>query len=232
MVRLITFDLDDTLWESGPTLRAAEAEQFAWLALHAPQLDHGAARYAQHRQRLLQADDSIRDRPSEWRRRCLEAILLDTGYAPEQAAALSEQAFLQFLQARQRVNLHPQALPVLRALGARYPLGVLTNGNADIRRIGIAEHFQFAFNAEAFGVGKPNPRIFHAALAAAGVDAAHSVHIGDHPLDDITGAQRAGIRAVWFNPRAQQWQGQGQPDAEIRCLSELPDVIARWTNAH
>lgn len=231
MVRLITFDLDDTLWESGPTLRVAEAEQFAWLATHAPHLDQAPLRYAQHRQRLLNADDSIRDRPSEWRRRCLAACLQETGYTAEDAAALAEQAFMQFLHARQRVNLHPQALPVLRLLGARYPLGVLTNGNADIQRIGIAEHFQFAFNAEAFGVGKPNPRIFHAALAQAGVEAAHSVHIGDHPLDDITGAQGAGIRAVWFNPRGQRWEGQGQPDAEIQCLSELPALIARWHTA-
>lgn len=231
MIRLITFDLDDTLWESAPTLAAAEADQFAWLAQNAPRLANATERYAVHKQRLLLADDSIRDRPSAWRRGCLTAMLQEVGYTDTHAQTLAEQAFQCFLSARQRVQLHPHALSVLCELGARYPLGVLTNGNADVQKIGIAAHFRFALNAEAFGVGKPNPRIFQAALELVGVEAAHTVHIGDHPLDDVCGAQGAGIRAVWFNPNGLVWQKAQQPDAEIVCLSEIPALIARWNNS-
>ena len=55
-----------------------------------------------------------------------------------------------------------------------------------------------------------------------------AVHVGDHPGDDIGGAQRAGLRAVWFNPQGKAWAGEQAPDAEIQRLSQLPEVIARW----
>jgi len=54
------------------------------------------------------------------------------------------------------------------------------------------------------------------------------VHIGDHPSDDIGGAQRAGIRAIWFNPTGGPWQDDGHPDAIIGNLAELPAVLDRW----
>ncbi|MFP3408234.1 HAD family hydrolase, partial [Pseudomonas sp. SIMBA_065] len=46
--------------------------------------------------------------------------------------------------------------------------------------------------------------------------------------DDIAGAQRAGSRAVWFNPQGKPWAGEQAPDAEIQRLSQLPDVLSRW----
>lgn len=55
-----------------------------------------------------------------------------------------------------------------------------------------------------------------------------AVHVGDHPGDDIAGAQRAGLRAVWFNPQHKPWNSEQAPDAEIQRLSQLPDVLARW----
>lgn len=128
----------------------------------------------------------------------------------------------------QRVTLFPEARPTLAQLSRQFHLGVLTNGNADVARIGIADYFQFAFNAEALGISKPDPRIFHAALAAAGVPATAAVHIGDHPRDDIAGAQAAGLRAVWFNPQGAPWPGAGAPQAQIASLAELPALLARW----
>jgi len=60
------------------------------------------------------------------------------------------------------------------------------------------------------------------------VPASEAVHVGDHPRDDIAGAQRAGLRAVWFNPQAKAWPGEQAPDAEIQRLSHLHEVLARW----
>ncbi|MNI95178.1 Flavin mononucleotide phosphatase YigB [compost metagenome] len=54
------------------------------------------------------------------------------------------------------------------------------------------------------------------------------MHVGDHPSDDIGGAQRAGLRAVWFNPQGKAWLGEAPPDAEVQRLSQLPDILARW----
>ena len=54
------------------------------------------------------------------------------------------------------------------------------------------------------------------------------MHVGDHPGDDIAGAQRAGLRAVWFNPTGKVWEGEKRPDAQIGNLTELPALLAQW----
>ena len=118
--------------------------------------------------------------------------------------------------------------PTLEILANRYRLAVITNGNADVRRLGLADYFQFALCAEELGVGKPDPHPFEEALKRAGVAAERAVHIGDHPSDDIHGARNAGMRAIWFNPQGKPWEGETDPDAEIRSLAELPALLGRW----
>ena len=36
------------------------------------------------------------------------------------------------------------------------------------------------------------------------------------------------MRAIWFNPQGKPWEGETDPDAEIRSLAELPALLGRW----
>ncbi len=92
---------------------------------------------------------------------------------------------------------------------------------------GLADYFHFALRAEDIGIAKPDARLFQEALQRGGVDASAAVHIGDHPGDDIAGAQQAGLRAVWFNPAGKVWEGDKLPDAQIRSLTELPPLLQK-----
>lgn len=228
-IQLITFDLDDTLWDLTPVMQDAEAVLRNWLVLHAPRLGALPVEHLwQVRSTLLQAEPQLKYRLSELRRRVLLHALQDAGYDSEQSTHLAEAGFQEFLAARHQVELFSEVHPTLEALATRFQLGVITNGNADIRRLGLAEYFRFALCAEDLGIGKPDPRPFREALLRAGVAAEQAVHIGDHPKDDIAGAQAAGLRAIWFNPRGQQWADEAQPDAQIRSLAELPVLLDSW----
>lgn len=226
-IRLITFDLDDTLWHTAPVVQAAEAVLLDWLAQHAPRLTDAAQQLRQQRRRLLAAEPALAVRLSSLRRRMLQASLEAAGYPAETARVLGEQAFQQFLAARQRVTLFPEVRPLLSQLAQSHVLGVLSNGNADVGAIGIGEYFAFAFNAEMLGIGKPDPRVFQTALARLNLQPDEALHVGDHPIDDIAGAQQAGLRAVWFNPQRQPWTGPLAPDGEIQRLDQLPALLAR-----
>ncbi|MDV9033616.1 HAD family hydrolase [Pseudomonas sp. RAC1] len=228
-IKLITFDLDDTLWDTAPVIASAEILLRDWLAANAPRLGSVPVEHLfAIRERLVQAEPALKHRISALRRRVLFNALAEVGYAREQAQALADEAFEVFLQARHQVKVFPEVEPVLEILRQHYVLGVVTNGNADVRRLGISDYFRFALCAEDLGVGKPDPAPFLEALKRGGVEAAAAVHIGDHPGDDISGAQRAGLRAVWFNPQGKDWTGERAPDAEVRQLSQLPEVLARW----
>lgn len=229
-IRLITFDLDDTLWDNRPVILGAETAMRDWISQHAPRLasqpvDH----LGQVRGRLLEAEPNLKYRLSELRRRTLRHALEDVGHSPEEAAQLAEGAFQAMLDARHAITFFSDTVTTLELLANQYSLGVITNGNADVRRLGLADYFSFILCAEELGVGKPHRRPFEEALARSGMSAEQAVHIGDHPGDDIAGAQAAGWRAVWFNPEGKAWAGEKEADAQIRSLGELPALLQRWT---
>ena len=229
-LRLITFDLDDTFWHAAPVIDGAEAALRDWLAGHAPKLGpFPIERLSALRQRLVAAEPGLAHRISALRRQVLACALVEAGYAPEEAGALAEEGFAAFLDARHRIPVFPEVQPTLEFLANHYRLGVLTNGNADVARLGVARDVHFTLCAQDRGVGKPGPRPFEEALRRAGVSPGEAVHVGDHPLDDIAGAKGAGLRAVWFNPHGRDWARQDLlPDATIGSLRELPALLSGW----
>jgi putative hydrolase of the HAD superfamily len=225
-LELITFDLDDTLWDTAPIIVSAEATLRDWLAAHAPDLGPlPREALLAIRTRLVTAEPGLQHRISALRRLVLFHALRDAGYAETEAKRLGDESFEVFLQARHQVELFADVLPTLEQLGEHYTLGVVTNGNADVRRLGLMEHFKFALCAEDLGIGKPDPAPFLEALRLGGAEASRAVHVGDHPTDDIAGAQRAGLRAIWYNPQRKPWEAEHTPDAEIHSLAQLPETL-------
>jgi HAD superfamily hydrolase (TIGR01549 family) len=229
MIKLITFDLDDTLWDTAPVIVSAEAVLRDWLAEHAPNLGPVPVEHLWAiRARLVEADPTFKHRISALRRRVLFHALEEAGYAHAHAQELADKSFEVFLHARHQIEIFPEAQPTLEILAKTYTLGVVTNGNADVRRLGLADYFAFALCAEELGIGKPDPAPFLEALKRGKVDASAAVHIGDHPGDDIAGAQQVGFRAIWFNPTGKVWEADKPPDAEIQSLMQLPELLASW----
>jgi hypothetical protein len=50
--------------------------------------------------------------------------------------------------------------------------------------------------------------------------------VGDGTTNDIAGAQRAGMRTIWYNPTRRRFpDGAPPPDAVIRKLTDLPAAV-------
>ena len=117
------------------------------------------------------------------------------------------------------------------APGAGRPVGIVTNGPAEVQRakldlLGIEDLVDFAIVSEEFGLSKPDPEIFHEALRYAGVSASEAVFVGDSPEFDIAGAQSADIPSVWVNRYDLAWNSPGPPPTrQIRTLAELPRLL-------
>ena len=65
-------------------------------------------------------------------------------------------AFEAFFAERNRVECYPDAIAALERIAARVPVAAITNGNADLRRIGLHEHFAFQLGASEHGAPKPD----------------------------------------------------------------------------
>lgn len=219
-IRAITLDLDDTLWPVWPTIARAEAVLQDWFCQHAPATAALCADRTVLSDVRLQLNASRVDLAHDLSALRLEAIRLVLQRAGDDPA-LAEPAFEAFFAERQRVDLFEDALPALEFLSSRFPVVALSNGNADVQRVGIGAHFKASVSARGFGVGKPDPRIFHAAAEAAGVESAAVLHIGDDAHLDGVGALRAGMQLAWLNREGAPWQ-----HAPLRPHATVSDLLA------
>lgn len=226
-ISVITFDLDNTLWDVEPVLIRAEEAQQLWLKQHRPgaveAFDHDSL--FEFKKSVWQRHPHLLHHVSHMRTQMLYELLTAAGYAEDEARSGAQQAFEVFLQERRKVVLYEEALGVLELLAEKFTLGALTNGNADIYKTDAAEYFDFAFLAEDIGTSKPHPDMFHAALQQTGVSAQQIIHVGDDPEHDIQGAHDVGMHTVWINTRGKSWTGAQRADREIENLRQLPEAI-------
>jgi len=220
LIKAVLFDLDDTLWPIVPVIRRAETLMYEWLRQNAPAV---ARRFSidslRARRQALMATDPVYQLDL---RALRHAGLTEAFASAGEDVALVDAAMAVFSRARNEVTPFGDVLPVLGALRGRVALGSVSNGVADLEAIGIAHFFQASVAAHHFGCAKPDPAIFQAACAALRVSPAEAVYVGDDPLLDVEGAQKAGLLGVWLKrDAARALPSQVRPDAICTTLHEL-----------
>ena len=226
-IKAITLDLDDTLWPVWPTIAGAEVALIDWLMQHAPAT--AALSQEPELKKTVRAEINLRH-PAQThdlsflRLESIREMLLRAG----DPGHLAEAAFEVFFAARQRVELFDDALPALAFWSQRYPVVALSNGNADVHRVGIGQYFHASVSAQSLGVAKPDARIFVAGAQAAGVLPHEVLHIGDDAHADCVGAMDAGMQVVWLNREGKDWPHPSHP-APVQ-VAELNALCALWSH--
>lgn len=223
-VRAITLDLDDTLWPFAPIGARIDQVLHDWMREHSPVT---AERFPVEAMRELR-ERSFAENPhlhhdlSALRRLTLAQALAESGGDPD----LLDAAYEAFYAARNQVECYPDALDALARIAARVPVAALSNGNADLERIGLMHHFAFQLGSREHGAAKPVASIFHAACERLGVARGEVLHVGDHAEMDVAGAARAGLRSCWINRLDHAWPFEDvHPDLEFTDLTALADWL-------
>lgn len=112
-----------------------------------------------------------------------------------------------------------------------FVLGMITNGFGqfqmdNIKALEIEKFFDVILVSEWEGMKKPNPQLFMSALEKLHVLPHESIFLGDHPENDVKGAQDVGMKGIW--KRDFQWDCV-EADAIIDDLLELPAIIDQLT---
>jgi len=106
-------------------------------------------------------------------------------------------------------------------------IGIITNADKHVlsacEKLGLNEYLDFVVTSEEAKAEKPNPAIFKAALARAGVVEDEAVHVGDQYNIDVVGARNAGISPILVDrfdifPEVTDC-------VRIQSLNELPEHI-------
>ncbi|WP_312564589.1 HAD family hydrolase [Comamonas sp.] len=225
-IRAVTLDLDDTLWPIWPTIRRAEEVLLLWLKEHAAQTAQVFSSPEALRAIRVQVEQErpdLRHDLSGLRKASIAQALRQSGDDEN----LAMPAFEIFFAERQRVQLFDDALHALEFLAARWPVVAVTNGNSDLRQIGLDHFFQDSFNVQRTGFAKPDVRIFDCAAQALQVPLSAILHVGDDAKLDAVAARDAGMHAVWLNRAGLDWAVEDQhPPTTVASLLELCDLLA------
>jgi putative hydrolase of the HAD superfamily len=188
--------------------------------------------------RLLRAGDIIWGRSRDTQRSARIADLFDEAGLEHDPELLH--AYRGFWEPHTQTD--PEVRPLwerLRAEGLK--IGVLSNTiwprewhRAFFERDGVLDLIDGDVYSSEIAWTKPAPQAFAAARAAVGVeDPAACVYVGDRLFEDVWGSQQARMRSIFVPhstiPTAQQGHTEGEPDAVVRRLSEIADVVRDWS---
>ena len=229
----LCLDLDDTLWPVAPAILAAERATAQHLAEHHPDIapptssPEEVIREMRRWREEVSVSHPERHHDLTWlRREALRQQALSAGHGAESAARMAERAFEVFFTWRHAVDPYPDVPLALARLAARFPLYVLSNGNAEPHRTALGVHFRAAYSSRGLGVAKPDPRAFLAVASAVDIPAERWLYIGDDPHADVKGARSAGMATAWIHRREKRWPEElPRADLEFADLEELADYL-------
>ena len=124
-------------------------------------------------------------------------------------------------------------LVTLRGLG--YRIGLLSNTwwaaewhNADLAAHGCSALIDALVYTSDLPHSKPHPSVFLEAADRLDIAPAEAVMVGDRMIDDISGAQSVGMRAIWRRNDQTPTRDDIAPDAVIEALAEVPPLVTGW----
>lgn len=223
------FDLDETLAAESvavdAALREALTDAQSRYGLNPEQVVSNLKRVLLHSpDRSLPAWLLISARAEQW-----EAALERSGVSDRSLAVAVTSCFRdRFLDGARLFDDVPETL---RAIGARYSLGLITNGSAEVRRaelerLALTDYFETIVISGEHRVAKPEPQLFKYALDDLGCRASEALHVGDDPLEDVLGAKATGIYACWLNRNNLVFPADmPPPDLAVHNLYELIEAL-------
>jgi putative hydrolase of the HAD superfamily len=209
-IRAVTFDAAGTLIEVrwNPGAFALDCARNVGL-----RLDEAPAR--ERYERLLQTRWIEYTRANEtkdhelcrlWWRTLTLNWLESLGEAQHIEAVMAEADRLLYGPEQTQFRLFEDALPAVRkARKQGLKTAVVSNWDYSLHRVlevlGARDEFDEVVASLEEGMEKPDPRLFRIALDRLEAAPGETLHVGDDPLDDVSGALGAGMRAVLLDRR-------------------------------
>ncbi len=226
MIKVVAFDLDNTLWASEVVIRRAEHRLLNWFKDNVPQSKYDTVNLQVLRQDILRKHPELSNKVTELRRFTISEILKASGIENGSITETVNAAMQVFLEARNDVELFPGTKDVIKLLAKKYIIGAITNGNADINSTTLAPYFSFSFSAEAVGWAKPCGEIFLHALNFTNSLPQEMIYVGDDPILDIDAANELGIHTVWLVNSKSPKRGETEASVTISNITELTEAVS------
>ena len=226
-IKLITFDLDDTFWDIKRTIVNAEINSRKWIEDRIERkIEWGTIDdFLKIRNELIKDNPALNYDLGLLRKKIISYHTQKYFRNQKDLDEFIEEAFMFFLEERHKVEFFDDVITVLEKLSSKYKLGVLTNGNADIKKLGIDHMFEFSLSSMDVKSNKPDQGHFVKAKELSQISFQNTLHVGDHPVNDVYGARELGINVMWFNLNNLVWDIDGNPPIQFKKWSEFINLL-------
>ena len=223
MIRGAVFDFDYTLYDRDESDRNAMGRLYGQEpGLFAPGVSREKAQAAfvdvEHRhnydgwERMCRelAAEGIFSRMPDWRRVCDRMQELISRYG----------AVYDFI---------PPMFDRLREMGLR--VGLITNGNRrnqemKVRGLGLWDRFDHVLVGSDPATAKPHADLFLEMAGLLGCRPGELIYAGDHPVNDVDAARRAGYIPVWVKTLGDwRYPEIAPPEYAVDTVAEIPGLI-------
>ena len=145
-MNLAIFDLDNTLWSVDPIIARAENAMMEWIYQNHPELRFKVTtvQFEQYKDKISSERPDISHDLTQLRLTTLRQVL--DGHVTGDVNAIVKKAYEVFQRERNIVQYFPYVLETLEELADQYPLIALSNGNADVHKVGIGHLFKNHFS--------------------------------------------------------------------------------------
>ncbi len=228
LIRALTFDLDNTLWETDLSILNAEDVMVAHLQKIAPMammVDFNSDSFKKLRCDVVNDYPHLAHNLTRVRQEILIRWFESQGATRILAEHLSKEGYNAFYEERQKVLPYPGTNETLAYLSKFFPLAAITNGNADLMAMPMGQYFEFSLKSQDFPRAKPDPAMFKEAISRLGIHPSECLHVGDDILHDVEGAKSIGMQAAWFNRNNYPSDSQIKADYMITDLHELVELL-------
>jgi putative hydrolase of the HAD superfamily len=222
-IKLVAFDLDDTLWDGSEVLNRAEETTFNWIQSQHPDVAScwTIETLKDLRKSLIapQVDYALQLTAS--RQRSFVSAAAQVGYNQEDAHEFAKAAIETFMRARSEVVLFPEVEALLVSLAPKFSLAAISNGNCRVEETAIGKYFNLSVSAEGIGSAKPEIGMLTHCQEKYQLDPSECVLVGDSDFYDGQAARAAGWHFIHYDINGLPLEGT------INNLTQLHDALAR-----
>ncbi|SFD45373.1 HAD-IA family hydrolase [Pseudoalteromonas denitrificans] len=228
-IKILSFDLDDTLYDNKPIIKSAIAAQFDYIKKIKiwgnKWVEQGPDFWHKCRTTVQKEVPGIEQNVTLLRQTALKYGFKYIGLNEQDSQMHAHKAYKAFIDTRSQIIVKPEVLTLLKKLSKKYTLIAITNGNVDISQFSLKNSFEFLLMAGFDGPQKPAPNMFELAANKLNVSLSNILHIGDNLDSDIQGANNIGCMSCWLNEEPIKTQYKGLADIEISNILQLEKLL-------
>ncbi len=194
-LKVLSFDLDDTLYDNEPVIQAAEEHSAQALATYLQGQDTKLL-YSQKRASLINLLPALENDVSLLRFFIYQNLLQEYGFEAQRSSCIAKELVVDFIKVRARINVAASTIAMLHQLQQKFTLVAVTNGNVDLQDNPLRTCFYKIYYSDINSYAKPHPCLFERIVHDYHIQVHELCHIGDNFYTDIQGSLNVGAVTI------------------------------------